>query len=174
VTTAMLMLIFMAAACVAQASLFLPFPWTEGVRIPFLTATVLYYAVGHGVGWAFAAALIAGCLHDALGGLPLGLSVVAYAAVALLAGRFRGLIVEQHLLLLALLGAGCSGGIVLTTGLLLRAQGALLLASGEIAWRALWTGALGGAATPLFALVAAALDRVVGNTGRRETEAGLE
>jgi len=125
VTTAMLMLLLTATACVVQASLCLPFPWAEGVRIPLLTAVVLYYGVGHGVGWAFAAALIAGCLHDALGGLPLGLSVAVYAVAGLLASRFPGLAAERHLPLFVLLGAGCSGGSVLATGLLLRAQGAL-------------------------------------------------
>jgi rod shape-determining protein MreD len=77
-------------------------------KTPFLLGGVLYYALTRGNTQPVEAALLAGLLQDSLGPIPLGASVTAFLAVALLVNRFRERIFAEHWLTHVIVGAGAS------------------------------------------------------------------
>ncbi|MDD5706523.1 MAG: hypothetical protein PHR35_11400 [Kiritimatiellae bacterium] len=73
----------MALSVAAALQALLPaMPWTP-LKVPLLTAVALYYALRRQPARALTAALWAGILTDALGGVPPGVSALFLAAVAL-------------------------------------------------------------------------------------------
>lgn len=143
-------------------------------RPPLLLAVVLYYALNRKGALSMVAALAAGLLHDALSEIPLGWSVLAFAAAGQLAGRSSDLITREHLVPHALIGAAASFGVTAVLYVALRLSGLLACSAGWALVKAGWTAGLGLVVLPVVCLAADRLDAFVGNIDVWEDVTGLE
>ena len=101
-------------------------------RYPVLLGVVLYYALNHKISVVIAAAFTAGLLQDSLGFVPLGYSSILFCGVALVAARYRGLVLSDAPITAVFFGGIASFGVSLILYLLLR-SGGLVSCSGATA-----------------------------------------
>lgn len=167
------MAMLLVAATVLQAGV--PVPAFMGqARPPLLLAVVLYYALNREGALWLVAALAAGFLQDALSEIPLGVSVLAFAAAGHLAGRSSDLITREHPLPHALIGAAASAGVTAALFVVLRATGRL---GCPVTWALLktaWMAGWGLLIVPAVCLAADRLDAYAGNVDVWEDVTGLE
>jgi rod shape-determining protein MreD len=153
----LVLVVAMAAACIAQAAL----PAVAafgGVRWPVLTAVVIHYALHHRAGFAAAAAVGAGTILDTLSGSPFGLSVLILGGVTALTRAARRWVHTESWAAVALVGAtGCLVA-TLATGVWLSRAGLIVTGGGGILWRATGAALLGALCVPVVALLIGRLD----------------
>jgi len=142
----------------------LPSPAVLGqAKVPILVAVILYYALNRGIGTMLAAAFAAGLLHDALSPMPLGYSVLVFAAAGWVASRFRDLVMTDSIVTAAFFGAVAGAATTLMYYLLLLRDGLLACTVAWAGLKALGTGLLCMISTPVVFAVVGRLDRLVGN-----------
>lgn len=130
-----------------------------GARWPILCAVVLYYALNHRRTAGLVAGLVAGLLMDMLSLVPAGFSVLLFCVMAMVAGRYRRLVLPEAAVTAAFFG-GVSGLLyaALLYGVL--APGGLQGCPPVLALARVVGGALTGAlAAPVVFLVLARLHR---------------
>lgn len=130
-----------------------------GARWPILCAVVLYYALNHRRTAGLVAGLAAGLLLDMLSLVPAGYSVLFFCVMAMVAGRYRRLVLPEAAVTAAFFG-GVSGLLyaALLYGVL--AQGGLQGGAPVLVLARVMGGALTGAlAAPVVFLVMARLHR---------------
>ncbi len=148
------------AAAVVQPvlPLILGNPWMVP---PLLTAVVAYYALLDSRGWAMAAALLAGCLLDALGRAPLGGSAFILLCGAGGIHAVRAQLYRNSWLTQALLGCGLAMLYALFSALLLWITGNRTLPFRMLA-RVPLQGVAGLLVTPPVCALARHLDQALG------------
>lgn len=132
-----------------------------GARWPVLCCVVLYYALNHRRTAGLTAGLVAGLLMDMLSLVPAGFSVLLFCVMAMVAGRYRRLVLTEAAVTAAFFG-GLSGLLyaALLYGLL--AQGGLRGCPPVLALARLVGGVLtGGLAAPAVFLVMSRLHRAL-------------
>ena len=170
--TWVVMVLAVTASAVAQ-SLLPGWPLLGGARPPLLLGAVLYYGLQRAAGVMTAAAVFAGFLQDALGGVPLGWSTAFFCAAAWAVASFRLYLNGEAAVTHGVLGAAGAGALsLLTYGVLLRGGqvewtplAALHHAAGSAAW--------GLAAVPAMVAFLRALDGAVGNVDVKEGVRGF-
>ncbi len=148
----MLMSLVLLTATLLQAHL--PrIAFLGGARWPVLCCVVLYYALNHRRTAGLVAGLVAGLLMDMLSLVPAGFSVLLFCAMAMVAGRYRRLVLTEAAVTAAFFGGLSS---LLYAGLLygVLAQGGLQGTPPVLALARLVGGALtGGLAAPVVFLM---------------------
>lgn len=100
----MLMTLVLLSAMLLQAQL--PgIALLGGARWPVLSCVVLYYALNHRRTAGLVAALVAGLLLDMLSLVPAGYSVFMFGVMAMVAGRYRRLVLPEAAVTAAFFGA---------------------------------------------------------------------
>ena len=143
------------------------------VRPPLLLAVVLYYALHYDVLPAMWAALLAGFLHDALGGVPMGYTVVAFGLLGLMAGRCREFISRDNLVPHSLIGAAASFVVTLAMFIVLRMRGDIACHLSWALLKAFWAAILGMWCVPLVCVILAWADGAVGNSQKAQSGAEI-
>jgi len=135
-----------------------------GARIPLLLAVVLYYALTNNRGIMLLSAVLAGLLQDALSPIPPGYSAFCFAAVGMVANRYKDDLVGDSLLTTAIIGA--AAGFIVSIGLSLLLWFNDLVKDPVWLWalRATGTALLGTLFTPVVFVTVRSLDHLVGNT----------
>lgn len=137
-------------------------PWLGEVRPPLLLALAVHHALTRPRGAAAVAGALAGLVQDAMGRIPLGCSVLAFGAAALLVGRFRENVFQSAGLTRAVFGAAAAAGVTAALWAMLAAAGDVRLSAAQGMLKIVSAAALGLAATPLVGRAAGALDRALG------------
>lgn len=116
------MIVSLCLCAIVQA--ILP-PWLVmgQAKAPLLLAGVVYYALTRGIRQMTEAAMLGGLLQDSLGPIPLGFSMIAFAAVALLLHQFQDRIFPESLLTQLLAGIVSPVGVSLILYVLLVSGG---------------------------------------------------
>lgn len=138
-------------------------------RFPFLLSFVLFYALTRKGAIVLFAAFLAGLLQDSLSIAPLGYSAFLFSVAALIATRFRNLVVPDSPVTAAFFGGVAS---VLVSAFLyfLFARAELVscgLGIGLV--RVLGTGLMGMICTPFVFYVANELHRCIDVSDKRES-----
>lgn len=132
-----------------------------GARWPVLGCVVLYYALNHRPRAGLVAGLAAGVLLDMLSRVPVGYSIFVFCTTAMIAGRYRRLVLTEAAVTATFFGA--------LSGLLYGSLLVVFLAHGRLAGsppllvaaRLLGGGVLGGATAPLVFVVLTRLHRAL-------------
>lgn len=139
------------------------------VKLPFLLAGVLYYALHWDLAVVLVAALAAGLLQDVLSPIPLGYSAFCFCVVGWIANRWRKLILIDAMVTPVFFGGIASVAVTVALYVLL-ARGEFIETSlGWLVLRMMGAGLLGMISTPLVFLFAGSLDRLVGNVEEKES-----
>ena len=137
-------------------------PWLGEVRAPLLLSLALHHALTRPRGAALAAGALAGFIQDARGRIPLGCSVFAFGAAALIAGRGRDRVFAASGLTRALYGAAAAAGTTALLWAMLTAAGEVRLSAAQGALKLFGAAALGLLCAPLVGRAAGALDAALG------------
>jgi rod shape-determining protein MreD len=129
---------------------------------PFLLGVVLYAAVNKKPRHFVAAALLAGVLEDALSLAPLGFSACAFLAAGGLALLLREDFYADKARIAMVFGALCAAASTGTMGLLLRRQGLVELAGGDLFRRMAGSAVLGAVLVPVLFGLMRGLERLLG------------
>ncbi len=118
----LVMIVSLVLCAMAQAVL--P-AWTAlgQAKPPLLLGGVLYYALTRNNSQVIEAAVIAGLLHDSLGLIPLGFSVIAFLPVALLTNNYRDRVFGDHWFTHIMLGVASAALVTFILYLLLVSSG---------------------------------------------------
>lgn len=140
-----------------------------GTKMPLLLSVLLYYALSRETGVMVAAAFFAGFLHDALGGIPLGYSIVLFCLLGWLAGRFRKFVVMESLVTPVFFGFVAGLISVLVFYIILSNSGLVCFCGiGRLLMRIVGTAVLGMFCAPMVFVLARRLDILVGNIEAKE------
>jgi rod shape-determining protein MreD len=132
-----------------------------GARWPVLGSVVLYYALNHRRAAGLTAGLVAGLLLDMLSLVPAGYSVLLFCVMAMVAGRYRRLVLPEASVTAAFFG-GLSGLLYASLLYGVLAHGTLQGCPPVLALARLVGGAVTGAlAAPVVFLVMSALHRAL-------------
>jgi len=157
----MLMVMVMIGATLLQA--LLPGWAVLGhARYPVLLGVVLYYALNHKLWIVIATAFMAGMLQDGLGMVPLGYSSLLFCAVALVAGRYRQLVLSDAVITALFFGGISSFVVSLLLYLLLRSGGFVSCSGTTAVVRIFGSGLLGTITVPLVFICMKLLHRSLG------------
>ena len=142
-------------------------------KFPVLLALALYYALNREFLVAMIAALCAGLLHDLLGQIPLGYSVMCFCCAAMVVSMFHNVVMSESALTAIFFGA--VAGVAVTAGLygLLCAGGYTGCPPLRALAKILGSGLLGAICCPFVFLAAAGLNRMAGNDGMKEDANGV-
>ncbi|MBT3191609.1 MAG: rod shape-determining protein MreD [Verrucomicrobia bacterium] len=153
-----LMALMMLVATLTQASL--PVWAVLGyARSPVLLGLVLYYALNHKLWVVVPVAFTAGMLQDGLSMVPLGYSALLFCLVAIVAARYRQLVLSEAAVTAAFFGGIASLVVSLALYLLLR-KADLISCKGSVATlHILGSGILGLVTVPVVFLSMAGLHR---------------
>lgn len=145
------------------------------VKVPFLLAAVLYYALSRDMPTMLVAAFAAGLLQDALTPvMPLGNSVLTFCIVGSGVGLFRKMVLTESLMTSATFGAAGAAATIVILYILLLKQGAVVCPAGKVALKTVSAGVLGMLCAPFVFAFARKLDGLVGNVELRESIDGLD
>ena len=150
------------------------FDFMGQARVPFVLGVVLYYSLDRDTVWMLLVAVLAGFLHDALSGVPLGLTSLTYLGIGAVVSRGRGTVTREHLFPHALIGAASAAGIVVVHFVIMRLTGGIMYPFGWCLLKALWSGLMGLWCVPLVFVFAAWLDGACGNILVQENVTGIE
>jgi len=139
-------------------------PWLGETRAPLLLLLALHHALTRPRGAALAAGALAGFVQDAMGRIPMGCSVFAFGAAALIAGRFRDDVFIASGLTRAIFGGAAAAGTTALLWAMLTAAGDVRLTAAQGALKLVGASALGLICAPLVGRAAGALDRALGLT----------
>ncbi|MCX7591894.1 MAG: hypothetical protein N2255_09745 [Kiritimatiellae bacterium] len=157
--TILLVVLFTVMAAIAQSQL--PTPAFLGhVKWPCLPAVVLYFALHRNLDVAVTVAILAGMMQDALGLMPLGLSVLCFVFVAMVTARFRNVVMPDAVLTTTIFGALTCTIWVIVCYAVLRSRGWYWPFS-RLLSMLLGTTVLGAITTPVFHRLIGGLDRLV-------------
>ncbi len=133
-------------------------------RLPALLCVVMYYALNHSPGVACAAALAAGFLADAIGGLPAGSTPLGLALLAVAVSRNRGFVfIRQWLTHMALGGAAAAAFTLIMYGVLsLRLEQMRAVTPLMVAQKMAGAGLQGMLLMPLVFMALEALEKMTG------------
>lgn len=140
---------------------------------PLLLCVVLYYAFRRRTVESVAALVLAGLLRDGLSWVPLGYSVLLFAAFSLVARRSREFVDPESPAVASMFGAGGGAAVSLALWSILRIGGAVQVGFLTAVTNALGTAALGAVCAPVLLPVVAWVERSVGSAARREERHGL-
>lgn len=131
---------------------------------PLLWILVLYYGLRRD-GWLVAvAALVAGLLHDGLGHMPLGFSVLMFFVFGICAVGIRTVVLTDGPVTAVVTGLILTLALTLASGVMLRAGGYIQLSGAGLLFKGVGSALLGGIGIlPVFAL-ATNVDCLAGNT----------
>ncbi|MGI6497135.1 MAG: hypothetical protein ACOX5G_13875 [Kiritimatiellia bacterium] len=163
-----LLLLLSLAACLEEflPGLPLPAPWLAGVSI--------YYSLRRTFPMSGVVAVVAGVLHDSLGGVPLPATSLSLLALAVSASGLRTVLARDSVRLAAIAGAGSGLLLPLVQRLFL---GATMVSPRGFAWLAAalsGSAASGAIAAALFFLLGRRLDTLAGNIQPRKEIDGRE
>ncbi len=130
--------------------------------VPVLTGVALYYALHRGRGAAFAAAVAAGVVQDALSLTPLGYSAVGFVCITAALHPHRDEVFTGAGLTHVIFGALAAAGLTLLQAALLAGGMEWRVAPGALALKTLGALALGALATPLVFAAVRRVDRFLG------------
>ena len=145
-----------------------------GAKPPLLLACVLYYALNRGRRQVLFAAAAAGLLYDLHAACPLGVHMLVFGALGLLAFRFQRVVLTDSAVTPAVFGLAAAVAAELVTYAVLRRAGLPAWPLGRLAYRLGVTGLLGAVVSPLVFAAARCADRVMGNIEVREIVDGIE
>ena len=129
---------------------------------PILLGVVLYAAVNKKIRYFVIAAFLAGLVEDALSLAPLGFSACAFLAAGGLAVLLREDFYADKARIAMVFGALCAAASTGTMGLLLRRQGLVELAGGDLLRRMAGSAVLGAVVVPVLFSLMRGLERVLG------------
>ncbi len=118
-------------------------------RFPVLLGVVLYYALHHKLWIVIAAAFTAGMLQDGLGFVPLGYSSILFCIVALVAARYRQLVLSDAAITAIFFGGIASFMVSFALYLLLKTGGYISCSGTTALVRILGSGLLGTITVPV-------------------------
>jgi rod shape-determining protein MreD len=144
------------------------------VRLPLLLGLVLYMALNRTWGEMMAVAVVAGLGQDMLSRIPLGYTAVLFAVCALVAYRFRPVVVSDSPLTAACFGAPSAVGVTALLWLLLLREGLVGISVGAGLLRLGGAGLLGVVTVPLVFFVCSRLYEAIGETLSPEESDGFE
>ena len=153
-----LLLLSVLSAVLTQALLPGP-PVLGGARFPVLLGVVLYYALNHKPWIVIIVAFTAGLLQDGLSMVPLGYSALLFCGAAMIAGRYRKLVLSEAAVTAAFFGGVTNLLVALVLYLLLRQGGGIVCSGGMAALRIVGCGLLGVATVPAVFVLMTQLHR---------------
>jgi len=156
----MLLMLSVLAAVLSQA--LLPGPaLLAGARFPVLLGIVLYYALNHKPWIVIIVAFTAGLLQDGLSMVPLGYSALLFCAAAMVAGRYRKLVLSEAAVTAAFFGGVTNLLLALILYFLLRQGDAIACSGGMAALRIVGSGLLGVITVPAVFVLMTQLHRAL-------------
>ncbi len=154
----MLLSLSMLTATLTQA--LLPGPaFLAGARFPLLLGIVLYYALNHKAWIVIIVAFTAGMLQDGLSMVPLGYSALLFCVAALVAGRYRQLVLSEAAVTASFFGGVTNLVVSLILYALLSHNGDIVCPGGTAAIRIVSSGLLGAVTVPAVFLIMTRLHR---------------
>ena len=138
------------------------------VKIPILTAFIIYYSLNRNISTMFIAALLAGILQDSLSLSPLGYSSAIFIFLGWVISRYRGLVDDDSIMTPIVFGAITGITVILMQALLLLHAGAINMNPLWILLRMFGSGFLCALITPAIFLLTKSLERAIGITNMRE------
>ncbi len=154
----MLFCLSMLAAVLTQA--LLPgLAFLGGARFPVLLGIVLYYALNHRPWIVIIVAFVAGMFQDGLSLVPLGYSALLFCSAALVAGRYRQLVLSEAAVTAAFFGGVTNLVVALILYLLLSRNGVIACSGTAATVRIVGSGILGAVTVPAVFLIMTGLHR---------------
>jgi len=164
-----LMMMAMLVATLGQAML--PgWPLLGYARFPLLLGVVLYYALNHKLWIVILVAFVAGLLQDGLSLVPLGYSALLFCGVAVVAGRYRRLVLSEAFVTAAFFGGIASLVVTLFIFILLRRADAIACSALQAALRIVGSGFLGMLTVPVVFLLMTHLHRALELVGEEDAD----
>jgi len=166
--TWIIMSILLFSATLLQAML--PgFRVLAGARFPALLAVVLFYALTRKGGIVLIVAFLAGMIQDSMSMVPLGYSPFLFCAAALVAGRYRKLVVPDSPVTAAFFGGIASTAVSACLYFLLARAGMVSCGFAAASLRVIGSGLMGLISAPFVFSAAMGIQRGVNIVDERES-----